>query len=172
MSKASMPELLRLFAAKAEEWCNATDTEDAWRIECEAVEAFREAFATAAQEQAEPGADERAAFDENWAAGVLGLGGVLSHDAKQKVALVLLGARAAQSGQRAGVADDTARLDWLDEQNRKKNASHGTMYGWGYSVNCNRIALEDHHWPARTVREALDAAMLAAPTQQPSTDQS
>ncbi|UAW00972.1 hypothetical protein [Ralstonia phage RPZH3] len=25
MSKASMPELLRLFAAKAEEWCNATD---------------------------------------------------------------------------------------------------------------------------------------------------
>lgn len=72
-------------------------------------------FGKAAQQQAEPGADERAAFDENWAAGVLGLGGVLSHDAKQKVALVLLGARAAQSGQRAGAVNTraAAMLRWV-----------------------------------------------------------
>ncbi|WRQ05499.1 major tail protein with Ig-like domain [Ralstonia phage AhaGv] len=90
------------------------------------------------RQRAEPVADERAAFDENWAAGVLGLGGVLSHDAKQKVALVLLGARAAQSGQRAGVADgwqlvpveptdammEAAQAEWM------KGCADPTMHVW------------------------------------------
>lgn len=127
-----------------------------------------------AEQQAEPAADEWAEFEtalKQYAEACYRSESCSAMDAARARVCAIF-SRAAQSGQRAGVADDTARLDWLDEQNRKKNASHGTMYGWGYSVNCNRIALEDHHWPARTVREALDAAMLAAPTQQPSTDQS
>jgi hypothetical protein len=58
--------------------------------------------------------------------------------------------------------DDTRRLDWLDEQNAKKNKSHGTTYGWGYEVNHNRIALSDCHFPAKSVRAAIDAAMLVS----------
>lgn len=54
--------------------------------------------------------------------------------------------------------EDVKRLDWLDAQNARKNGQNGTRYGWGYSENHNRIALEDHQWPPRTVREAIDHA--------------
>ena len=57
---------------------------------------------------------------------------------------------------------DTARLDWLDDVNKKINVRYGTKYGWKFDVNHNRAALSDHNVPALTVRQAIDAAMLAA----------
>ncbi|UAW00971.1 hypothetical protein [Ralstonia phage RPZH3] len=115
MSKASMPELLRLFAAKAEEWCNATDTEDAWRIECEAVEAFREAFATAAQEQAEPGADEWAEFEtalKQYAEACYRSESCSAMDAARARVCAIF-SRAAQSGQRAAnLSEATIQALW------------------------------------------------------------
>lgn len=51
---------------------------------------------------------------------------------------------------------DGNRLDWLDEQNEQMNKRQGSNYGWGWSANHLRLALEDHHWPKRTVREAID----------------
>lgn len=54
---------------------------------------------------------------------------------------------------------DAAMLDWLDAQNQRKNDQNGTKYGWKFSENCNRIALEDHGFPPISVREAITAAM-------------
>lgn len=62
----------------------------------------------------------------------------------------------------ARVRADSERLDWLDAINEKTNRRNGTVYGWGLTINHNRTALEDHHFPARTVREALDAAIESA----------
>lgn len=59
------------------------------------------------------------------------------------------------------VEKDAARLDWLDEVNRKTNVHYGTQYGWKFDINHNRAALTDHNWPARTVRQAIDAAIEA-----------
>ena len=56
---------------------------------------------------------------------------------------------------------DAERLDWLDEQNARKNRANGTTYGWSFNENCNRIALEDHAWPPVNVRAAIDAAREA-----------
>lgn len=53
---------------------------------------------------------------------------------------------------------DAERLDWLDEQNARKNSANGTTYGWSFNENCNRISLEDHAWPPVNVRAAIDAA--------------
>ena len=53
---------------------------------------------------------------------------------------------------------DAGRLDYLDERNAQKNKRNGTQYGWRLSENHNRIALEDNHYPAVSVREAIDAA--------------
>lgn len=55
---------------------------------------------------------------------------------------------------------DAARLDYLDALNDRKNIQNGTRYGWGLTENCNRIALEDHHFPVLGVREAIDAARI------------
>lgn len=55
-------------------------------------------------------------------------------------------------------SEDAARLDFLDAMNARKNEKNGTRYGWRLSENHNRIALEDHAWPAVSVREAIDAA--------------
>ncbi|MFL9904629.1 hypothetical protein PQR71_41965 [Paraburkholderia fungorum] len=55
---------------------------------------------------------------------------------------------------------DAERLNYLDSRNDRKNVQNGTRYGWGLTENCNRIALEDHHFPVLTVREAIDAARV------------
>jgi hypothetical protein len=70
-------------------------------------------------------------------------------------------AHAAVLADRKGREQDSKRLDWLDEQNRRKNERHGSRYGWQYSENHNRIALEDHGYPARPVRRAIDLAMAS-----------
>jgi hypothetical protein len=67
----------------------------------------------------------------------------------------------AQSVRDAGL--DSARLDYLDKRNARKNESNGTVYGWKVNENHNRIALEDHAWPAVSVREAIDRAMKEMP---------
>lgn len=53
---------------------------------------------------------------------------------------------------------DAARLDLLDEINRKINQDHGTEYGWRFDVNHNRaqVSLTDCNLPALTVRAAID----------------
>lgn len=71
----------------------------------------------------------------------------------------------AQQARIGELTDDASRLDWLDEMNRRKNEHHGTRYGWRYEANHNRIALSDHHFPVKTVREAIDEARARnAPT--------
>lgn len=62
----------------------------------------------------------------------------------------------------SSMAKDSDRLDFLDAINTRKNAQYGTRYGWGLTENHNRIALEDHHFPVLTVREAIDAAIAAS----------
>lgn len=59
---------------------------------------------------------------------------------------------------------DTKRLDWLDAENKRLNAYHGTTYGWKYDGNFqHRYAmLSDAHYPPLSIREAIDRAMLAA----------
>lgn len=61
----------------------------------------------------------------------------------------------------AEASEDAARLDYLDTRNARKNERHGTTYGWRLTENHNRIALEDHNWPALSVRAAIDAAIAA-----------
>lgn len=56
---------------------------------------------------------------------------------------------------------DKMRLDFLDALNQRKNRQIGTVYGWRLNENHARIALEDHGFPALTVREAIDAAIRA-----------
>lgn len=56
-------------------------------------------------------------------------------------------------------ADDTARLDWLDQVNANTNERNGTRYGWRYDINHNRAALTDCNSPALTIREAINAAI-------------
>lgn len=105
------------------------------------------AIAEAVEQQAEPGADERAACDaayERWTA---------SPDFRQYNKPGFdAGYRAAQSGQRAGVAE---ALDLID---RKALAGLCQMTHEGARAFLNEI------------REIAKGA--AAPTQQPSTDQS
>ncbi len=64
-----------------------------------------------------------------------------------------------QLAERDAQAKDAERLDWLDEVNRKTNERNGTRYGWKFDINHNRAALMDHNWPAKSIREAIDAAM-------------
>jgi len=56
---------------------------------------------------------------------------------------------------------DTKRLDFLDECTKRLNASHNSSYGWKFDMNYNRTSLQlaDHHYPAETVRRAIDAEM-------------
>jgi len=54
-------------------------------------------------------------------------------------------------------AEDTARLDWLDQVNTRTNDRVGTSYGWKFDINHNRAALTDHNLPALHVRAAIDA---------------
>lgn len=61
---------------------------------------------------------------------------------------------------------DTRRLDWLDAQNKRLNEYHGTTYGWRFDANFQRNAMilnDSNCCPVMTVREAIDAAMPAAP---------
>lgn len=64
-------------------------------------------------------------------------------------------------------AADSARLDWLDEANRRANARNGTVYGWRVDVNHNRMALTDHNLPALSVRQAIDETMARWPASFP-----
>lgn len=59
-------------------------------------------------------------------------------------------------------SDDTKRLDWLDSKNQHLNKISGSTYGWRFEMNHNRCALTDHHHPVKSVRQAIDEAMLAA----------
>jgi hypothetical protein len=52
---------------------------------------------------------------------------------------------------------DKRRLDYLDELNARQNEHYGTKYGWRININHNRVALEDHAYPALSVRQAIDA---------------
>ncbi|MCD9997634.1 hypothetical protein LVT46_04870 [Klebsiella quasipneumoniae subsp. similipneumoniae] len=63
---------------------------------------------------------------------------------------------------------DTKRLDWLDAQNKRLNEYYGTSYGWKFDANFQRNAmmLNDSNYPAMTVRQAIDEAIAAAPTQE------
>lgn len=62
-------------------------------------------------------------------------------------------------------SEDTARLNYLDAMNKRKNDQYKTTYGWRLEENHNRvslreankISLSDHHLPALTVRAAIDA---------------
>ena len=75
----------------------------------------------------------------------------------------LLELRAALSA----VAEDTARLDWLDQVNTRTNDRAGTSYGWKFDINHNRAALTDHNLPALHVRAAIDEARFkSAPVKQ------
>jgi hypothetical protein len=62
------------------------------------------------------------------------------------------------SGPVAPPPQDTERLDFLDAMNARKNIQNGTTYGWRLTENHNRIALEDHAFPALSVRDAIDEA--------------
>lgn len=64
--------------------------------------------------------------------------------------------------------DDTRRLDWLDDQNKRLNDYFGTTYGWKFDANFQRNAmmLNDSNYPVMTVRQAIDEAMAAAPQQE------
>lgn len=55
-------------------------------------------------------------------------------------------------------SEDSGRLDWLDQVNRRSNDQNNTVYGWKFDINHNRAALTDCNIPALTVREAIDAA--------------
>ena len=57
---------------------------------------------------------------------------------------------------------DKMRLDYLDARNKHKNTVCRTTYGWQLTENHLRIALEDHGYPPLSVREAIDAAILAS----------
>lgn len=94
------------------------------------------------EQQAEPVADEPLPLDENWAAGVLGLGGVLSHDAKQKVALVLLGARAAQSVQQSRIDElEFAVSHWKERaEYRRTNEQLQSGHRAGVAEDAKQIA--------------------------------
>lgn len=67
--------------------------------------------------------------------------------------------------QNAELRKDAERLDWLDATNKRTNERYGTVYGWKFDINHNRAALTDHNWPARSIREAIDAAMPTAADQ-------
>jgi len=87
------------------------------------------------------------------------LGEAYSKLVKERDGLVeqLAGVRAERDALKA----DAMRLDFLDAMNARKNAQNGTRYGWRLSENHNRIALEDHNFPPKTVREAIDAALAS-----------
>lgn len=63
---------------------------------------------------------------------------------------------------------DTKRLDWLDTQTKRLNEYYGTVYGWKFDANFQRNAmmLNDSNYPVMTVRQAIDEATAAAPTQE------
>ncbi|HCL5622518.1 TPA: hypothetical protein N2N50_003556 [Kluyvera ascorbata] len=63
---------------------------------------------------------------------------------------------------------DTKRLDWLDTQTKRLNEYYGTVYGWKFDANFQRNAmmLNDSNYPVMTVRQAIDEATEAAPTQE------
>ncbi|MCD0241735.1 hypothetical protein [Enterobacter hormaechei] len=64
-------------------------------------------------------------------------------------------------------SEDTKRLDWLDAQNKRLNEYYGTTYGWKFDANFQRNAmmLNDSNYPVMNVRQAIDAAIAAAPQQ-------
>lgn len=61
-------------------------------------------------------------------------------------------------------SEDSKRLDWLDEQNKRLNEYYGTSYGWKFDANFQRNAmmLNDSNYPVMTVRQAIDEAMRTA----------
>ncbi|MFU0866436.1 hypothetical protein [Kluyvera ascorbata] len=63
---------------------------------------------------------------------------------------------------------DTKRLDWLDTQTKRLNEYYGTVYGWKFDANFQRNAmmLNNSNYPVMTVRQAIDEATEAAPTQE------
>ena len=65
-------------------------------------------------------------------------------------------------------SEDTKRLDWLDAQNKRLNEYYGTTYGWKFDANFQRNAmmLNDSNYPVMNVRQAIDAAIAAAPQQE------
>jgi hypothetical protein len=76
-----------------------------------------------------------------------------SHPWPSDHALVPMGC----SCQPPSVNEDSARLDYLDELNRKANERANSSYGWRLDINHNRVALADCHLPGLTAREAIDA---------------
>lgn len=60
------------------------------------------------------------------------------------------------TGEVAQLREDKARLDYLDCLNDKFNQRNRTIYGWKLDWNHNRISLQDSHYPAHSVREAID----------------
>ena len=84
------------------------------------------------------------------------------HDIDEIAANALSAAKTDRDG-----AEDTARLDWLDQVNTRTNDRVGTSYGWKFDINHNRAALTDHNLPALHVRAAIDEARLkSAPVKQ------
>ena len=65
-------------------------------------------------------------------------------------------------------SEDSKRLDWLDEQNKRLNKYYGTSYGWKFDANFQRNAmmLNDSNYPVMTVRQAIDEDIAAAPKQE------
>ncbi|EPA0062348.1 DUF551 domain-containing protein [Enterobacter cloacae] len=65
-------------------------------------------------------------------------------------------------------SEDTKRLNWLDDQNKRLNEYYGTTYGWRFDANFQRNAmmLNDSNYPVMTVRQAIDEAIAAAPQQE------
>jgi len=91
---------------------------------------------------------------------------VSARDFTYKTADAVLAALSAAKTDRDG-AEDTARLDWLDQVNTQTNDRVGTSYGWKFDINHNRAALTDHNLPALHVRAAIDEARFkSAPVKQ------
>ena len=113
------------------------------------------------EQQAEPGADERLHPDH--------ISAVISElrvaqkyekpprlDARDYT--MLIGVLAAQSGQRAGVAEDSARMDWIEHNVHSLEWRHSKPY------MVTDFFGKQH--TGNTAREAIDAAKAAAPTRQ------
>ncbi|CAJ0719457.1 hypothetical protein LMG6871_02877 [Ralstonia edaphis] len=111
------------------------------------------------EQQAEPGADELKGKEiaDLWVEANQGNNYPPNPPVWAKFARLLL-ARAAQSGQRAGVAEDSARMDWVECNVHSLEWQHSKPY------LVTDFFGKQH--TGDTAREAIDAAIAAAPTQQ------
>lgn len=127
-----------------------------------------------AQQQAEPGADEQALFE----AAITKLSETTTFEKVYEDTelnsfwALWKEARAAQSGQRADVAADTTRLDWMLANDafmvwKKRDDSilQCQVYTQDDDENYHVLSGGEHRY-FNAPREAIDAAIAAAPTQQ------